>query len=63
MEWPIFTTAHPVPGHERVKKTSQQPEIFVQHNIFEYLIFACVFFSLKKWDRGLKNKKEKKLVK
>ena len=21
LEWPIFTTAHPVPGHERVKET------------------------------------------
>ena len=44
------------------KTPSQESEIFFQHNIFEYLIFACVF-SLKKRNRGLKNKKRKEVSK
>ena len=26
LEWPIFTTAHPVPGHERVKAVMKVQE-------------------------------------
>ena len=31
LEWPIFTTAHPIPGHERVNITVGGKDLFI-HN-------------------------------